>query len=55
MITVVPKIANPRNRQGADTDAITRRFIYKLEPGTKYTRPSGAGTWTPRLRGLATL
>ena len=45
---VVPKIANPRNHQGADTDANTRGFIYKLELGSKYTRHSGAGTWTPR-------
>ena len=37
---VVPKIANPRNHQGADTDANTRGFIYKLELGSKYTRHS---------------
>ena len=52
---VVPKIANPRNHQGADTDAITRGIIYKLKPGSKYTQRSRAGTWTPRLRGLATV
>ena len=34
---VVPKIANPRNHQGADTDANTRGFIYKLQLGSKYT------------------
>ena len=37
---VVPKIANPRNHQGADTDANTRGLIYKLELGSKYTRHS---------------
>ena len=42
----MPKIVNPRNHQGADTDANTRGFIYKLELGSKYTRHSGAGTWT---------
>ena len=42
----MPKIANPRNHQGADTDANTRGFIYKLELGSKCTRHSGAGTWT---------
>ena len=47
-VTVVPKIANPRNHQGADTNANTRGFIYKLELGSKYTGHSGAGTWTPR-------
>ena len=47
-IPVVPKIANPRNHRGADTDANTRGFIYKLELVSKYTRHSGAGTWTPR-------
>ena len=52
---VVPKIANPRNHQGADTDTNTRGFIYKLEPGSRCTRHNGAGTWTPRLRGSATL
>ncbi|XP_077717927.1 uncharacterized protein LOC144292091 isoform X3 [Canis aureus] len=46
--TVVPKIANPRNHQEADTDANTRGLIYTLELGSKYTRHSGAGTWTPR-------
>ncbi|XP_077717924.1 uncharacterized protein LOC144292091 isoform X1 [Canis aureus] len=45
--TVVPKIANPRNHQEADTDANTRGLIYTLELGSKYTRHSGAGTWTP--------
>ena len=45
---VVPKIVNPRNHQGADTDASTRGFISKLQLGSKYTRHSGAGTWTPR-------
>ena len=45
---VVPKIANPRNHQGADTDANPPGFIYKLELGSKYTRQSGAGTWTPK-------
>ena len=30
---IVPKIANPRNHQGADTDANTRGFIYKLSLG----------------------
>ena len=43
---VVPKIANPRNHQGADTDASVQGFISKLELGSKYTRHSGAGTWT---------
>ena len=46
--TVVPKIANPRNHQGADTDAGARGFISKLELGSKYTRHSGAQTWTPK-------
>ena len=32
----------------ADTDANTGGFIYKLELVSKYTRQSGAGTWTPR-------
>ena len=41
---VVPKIANTRNHQGADTDASTRG----LELGPKYTRHSRAGAWTPR-------
>ncbi|XP_038308731.1 uncharacterized protein LOC119869613 isoform X2 [Canis lupus familiaris] len=45
---VVPKIVNPRNHQGADTDANTRGFIYKLELGSKCTRHSRAGAWTPR-------
>ena len=53
--SVVPKIANPRNHGGADTDTNTRGFIYKLELGSKCTRHSGAGTWTPRLRGVAAL
>ncbi|XP_025858782.1 clusterin-associated protein 1 isoform X5 [Vulpes vulpes] len=47
-LTVVPKITYLRNHQGADTDANTRGFIYKLELGPKYTRHSRAGTWTPR-------
>ena len=46
--TVVPKIANPRNHRDVDSDANTRGFIYKLELVSKYTRQSGAGTWTPR-------
>ncbi|XP_048962685.1 uncharacterized protein LOC118353533 isoform X17 [Canis lupus dingo] len=46
--TVLPKIANPRNHREADTNANTRGFIYKLELVSKYTRHSGAGTWTPR-------
>ena len=46
--TVEPKIANPRNHREADTDANTQGFIYKLELVSKYTRHSGAGTWTPR-------
>ena len=46
MVSVVPKIANPRNHQEADTDANTRGLIYTLELGSKYTRHSGAGTWT---------
>ena len=46
VLIVVPKIANPRNHQGAHTDANTRGFIYKLELGSKCTRHSGAGTWT---------
>ena len=49
----MPPISNPRDHQGADTDANARGFIYKLELGPKYTRHSGAGTWTPRLRGVA--
>ena len=46
--TVLPKIANPRNHREADTNANTRGFIYKLELVSKYTRHSGAGTWTLR-------
>ena len=46
--TVVPKIANLRNHQEADTDANTRGFIYKLELVSMYARHSGAGTWTQR-------
>ena len=46
--TVVPKIANLRNHREANTNANTRGFIYKLELVSKYTRQSGAGTWTPR-------
>ena len=46
--TAVPKIANPRNHRDVDSDANTRGFIYKLELVSKYTRQSGAGTWTPR-------
>ena len=45
---VVPKIANPRNRREAYTDANTRGFIQKLELVSKYTRQSRAGTWTLR-------
>ena len=52
---VMPPILNPRDHQGADTDANTRGFICKLELEPKYTRHSGAGTWTPRLRGVAFL
>ena len=48
MPSVVPKIANPRNHQGADADASARGFISKLELGSKCTRHSGAGTWTPK-------
>ena len=44
----MPKIVNPRNHQGADTDASTRGFIYKLELGFKYTPHSRAGAWTPK-------
>ena len=44
----MPKIANPRNHQGADTYASTRGFIYKLELGSKYTPHSRAGAWTLR-------
>ena len=46
--TVVPKIANPRNHREADTDGNARGFFFKLELASKYTRHSGAGTWTPR-------
>ena len=45
---VVPKVANPRNHQRADTDANTRGFIYKLELRSKYTPHSRAGAWTPK-------
>ena len=45
---VVPKIANPRNHQGAYTEASARGFISKLQLGSKYTGHSGAGTWTPK-------
>ena len=38
-------IANPRNHQGADTDANIRGFIYELKLGSKYTRHSRAETW----------
>ena len=31
----MPKITYPRNHQGADTNANTREFIYKLELGSK--------------------
>ena len=43
---LVSKIANRKNHQAADTHASTQGFIYKLELGSKYTRHSGAGTWT---------
>ena len=33
----MPKVVNPRNHQGADTDANTRGFIYKLKLESKYT------------------
>ena len=46
--TVVPKIANMRNHQEADSDANTRGIIYKLDLVSKYTRHSRAGTWTLR-------
>ena len=36
--SVVPKIANPRNHRGADTDANTQGFISKLELGSKTQR-----------------
>ena len=45
---VVPKIANLRNHQGANTAASTLGFISKLELGSKYMQHSRAGTWTPR-------
>ena len=48
VLAVVPKIANPRNHQGPNTNASARGFISKLELGSKYTRHSGAGTWTPK-------
>ena len=54
-LTVVPKIANLRNHQGANIHSSTRGFINKLELGSKYTQHRGAGTWTPRLRGVAVL
>ena len=47
-VAVVPKIANPRNHQGADTDASARGFISKPELGSKYTRYRGAVTWTSK-------
>ena len=43
---VVPKIANLRNHQGANTDASTQGFIYKFERGSKYTPHNRAGAWT---------
>ena len=46
--TVVPKIVYPKNHGEAHTEANTRGFIYKLELVSKYTRHSGAGTWTLR-------
>ena len=45
---VVPKIMYPRNHQRANTDANTGGFIYKLELGSRNTRHSRAGTWTPK-------
>ena len=42
------KIVNLRNHYGADIDANPQGLISKLEPASKYTRHSGAGTWTPR-------
>ena len=39
----MPKIANPGNHQGADTDANTRGFIYKLELGSKCTHTAEQG------------
>ena len=44
--TVVPKIANMRNHQEADSDANTRGIIYKLDLVSKYTRHCRSGTWT---------
>lgn len=52
---VMPLISNLRDHQGADTEANAGGFICKLELGPKYTRHSRAGTWTPRLRGVAVL
>ena len=33
----------------------THEGLFKLEPGSKCPRHSGAGTWTPRRRGVAAL
>ncbi|XP_072621724.1 retroelement silencing factor 1 isoform X4 [Vulpes vulpes] len=44
ILSVVPKMANLRNHQGAITDASTREFISKLELESKCTRHSGTGT-----------
>ena len=44
----MPKIANLRNPQGADSDAHARGFISKFELGSQYTQHSGAGTLTPK-------
>ena len=52
---VVPKIVNQGNHQGAHTDGNSRGFLYKLELGSNCTGHSGAGTWIPRLRGIAAL
>ena len=52
---VVPKIVNQGNHQGAHTDGNSRGFLYKLELGCNCTQHSGAGTWIPRLRGIAAL
>ena len=52
---VVPKIVNQGNHQGAHTDGNSRGFLYKLELGCNCTKHSGAGTWIPRLRGIAAL
>ena len=46
--TVVPKIANLRNHQEADSDANTCEVIYKLDLVSKYTQHFGAGTWAQR-------